>query len=587
MGSNQYFPPYAEPQSENIRVELDLTNYATKSDLSSIIHVDTSSFSLKSNLSHYELKNKYDNEFGDLKLKVPNISRLLQTSVFNSDINEIEGKITTAEGKIPDISNLATKTEVTTKVTAVKNKIPNIINLVTKTELKNVEDKITDVNGFVKKTDYATEISEIKNDYVTNAVLTSRLNDLKNTHIVDEVQKVDDKVKKNSSDIFAYESRLKQKEDLTNELEREISCLKGKGYFDNDGLENFLVFKPVFSSFKRTGANICTWKSTGVYNDDSVVLTANFSSSGAAPRLKNEHGKLNVAFSRIFLKQTKVAYNHGTVINIYIVYKLQKRTVSNPDFTVQNALFGAAKITKDPNTSHYKYSGFSICFDGNSSFSFGNRISANNVIIFGCDMSFSSHANNKANNIYVLGKDFVQGFQGATIYAEKMYKTDFTQQNKKFVLSLHYNGDASYLFVNGVQQLKFKGKNSEAARNLLCLGNVSVDFSTTNSTKTSMVTTIHGNVYYFSVDYWPISTPSIYDIHRYLMKKMILYRMFRLIKKSTDTCVNIGCKFICFNRLNKMRVIKKSRMQSKRSNNRQQIYGFSIQYQSKQMQWEL
>ena len=58
MGSNQYFPPYAEPQSENIRVELDLTNYATKSDLSSIIHVDTSSFSLKSNLSHYELKNK-------------------------------------------------------------------------------------------------------------------------------------------------------------------------------------------------------------------------------------------------------------------------------------------------------------------------------------------------------------------------------------------------------------------------------------------------------------------------------------------------------------------------------------------------
>ena len=51
MSSDQYFPPYAEPQSENIRVELDLTNYATKSDLNSITHVDTSSFALKTNLS--------------------------------------------------------------------------------------------------------------------------------------------------------------------------------------------------------------------------------------------------------------------------------------------------------------------------------------------------------------------------------------------------------------------------------------------------------------------------------------------------------------------------------------------------------
>ena len=61
--------------------------------------------------------------------------------------------------------------------------------MATKTGLKNVENKIPDSNAFVKKTDYATEISGIKNDYVTNAALTSQLNDLESQHIADEVKK--------------------------------------------------------------------------------------------------------------------------------------------------------------------------------------------------------------------------------------------------------------------------------------------------------------------------------------------------------------------------------------------------------------
>ena len=48
-------------------------------------------------------------------------------------------------------------------------------------------------------------------------------------------------------------------------------------------------------------------------------------------------------------------------------------------------------------------------------------------------MSFSSHSKNRSNPIYVLGKDFIQGINGTTIYAEKMYKTDFTEQDKNFV----------------------------------------------------------------------------------------------------------------------------------------------------------
>ena len=53
-------------------------------------------------------------------------------------------------------------------------------------------------------------------------------------------------------------------------------------------------------------------------------------------------------------------------------------------------------------------------------------------------MSFSKHANNKANNIYVMGKDHIQKINDTTIYAEKKFHTNFTKAEKKFVLSLHY-----------------------------------------------------------------------------------------------------------------------------------------------------
>ena len=95
----------------------------------------------------YVLKTKYDTEVGNLKLKIRDISGLLQTSVFISKITEVENKIINAEGKIPDIKNLASETELKT----VENKIPNIKNLASKTELTSVENKIPDVNGFVKK----------------------------------------------------------------------------------------------------------------------------------------------------------------------------------------------------------------------------------------------------------------------------------------------------------------------------------------------------------------------------------------------------------------------------------------------------
>ena len=133
------------------------------------------------------------------------------------------------------------------------------------------------------------------------------------------------------------------------------------------------------------------------------------------------------------MKQNKLGYAHGKIVNLYIVYELKNRRIDSPDFTVQNGLFGAVKITENANTSHYKYEGFGICFDGEPSFSFGNRIDAKNVIIFGVNTSNSSHSTNKTQNIYDLAKSFVQGINNTTIYAEKIYKTNFTEQSKKFV----------------------------------------------------------------------------------------------------------------------------------------------------------
>ena len=98
-------------------------------------------------------------------------------------------------------------------------------------------------------------------------------------------------------------------------------------------------------------------------------------------------------------------------------------------------------------------------------------------------MSFSNHANNRANNIYVLGKYFIQGINGTTLYAEKLYNIDFTQPDKRFVLSLHCNGDNSYLFVNGGEQLKFKSKVSYLDRNLSTLGNMSTKLALTKCGK--------------------------------------------------------------------------------------------------------
>ena len=82
-------------------------------------------------------------------------------------------------------------------------------------------------------------------------------------------------------------------------------------------------------------------------------------------------------------------------------------------------------------------------------------------------------------------------------------------------MSLHYNKENSYLFVNGTKIIKFKSKDPEILPYPLCLGNISGNWSVDNVKKTGL----NGYVYDFSVDYDAITVDNILDIHKYLLKK--------------------------------------------------------------------
>ena len=173
--------------------------------------------------------------------------------------------------------------------------------------------------------------------------MTSRLNDLKSQHSATEVKTIDDKTKKNASDILGFESRLKQKEDIVDEVHRENALTSGKDS-DMDAV------------------------SIGTTDLSSLV----------------HNGLMSVKLAGAYFKQTKlIRPNNNNVINIYIVYKIEP-IFRLSGYTVHNALFGSVKITKNAtDTSKHKYKGYGICFDEGGAFSKRGINNGRNVLIFG------------------------------------------------------------------------------------------------------------------------------------------------------------------------------------------------------------
>ena len=168
---SQYFPSYRSPEG-NIKVELDLSNYATKTDLKNVTHVHVISFASKTNLASLKtevdkidagklktvpvdldkLSNVVKNdvvkktEYDKLVVKVNGIdtTNVVKKTKYEKDGSDFEDKITKIDKKIPDISDLVKKTDFNATITEVEGKIPSITGLATNSALTVVENKIPD-----------------------------------------------------------------------------------------------------------------------------------------------------------------------------------------------------------------------------------------------------------------------------------------------------------------------------------------------------------------------------------------------------------------------------------------------------------
>ena len=176
---SEYFPKPFKSFERNINVQVDLSNYATKTDLKNVTHVDTSSFALKANLAN--LKTEVDKLDVDKLVPITaDLSKLsnvvkndvkktvydkMVTKVNNIDTSDFVLKTkyntnkTELKKKIPNVTDFVKKA----KLTELENKIPDVSNLATKTALTIVENKIPDVSNLIKKTDCNIKMTEIEN----------------------------------------------------------------------------------------------------------------------------------------------------------------------------------------------------------------------------------------------------------------------------------------------------------------------------------------------------------------------------------------------------------------------------------------
>ena len=171
---SQYSPKPYELSGGDINIKVDLYNYAIKNDLKSVTHVDISSIALKSNLA--SLKTEVDklridkltpvcNDLANLSKKTEKLNNIdtigfVLKTTYDTNKSDLEKKISDADKKNPDTSELAKKIDLNAKITEIENKIPSITNLAANSQLTGVENKIPDVSSLVKKTDYNTKISD-------------------------------------------------------------------------------------------------------------------------------------------------------------------------------------------------------------------------------------------------------------------------------------------------------------------------------------------------------------------------------------------------------------------------------------------
>ena len=401
--------------------------------------------------------------------------------------------LTTAENEMPSVNSLVKKQTITQKLLKLKNKLTD----------HNHEKYIT--------TPEFNTLAAV----IFNARLT-QVNLITNTDFDAKLSSINRKITKNKTKHLLVENELNKLKTF------DSSYFIGKSHFEEDGTQNYLVFQLLNKYFKRvlgvsTGNYIYFWKSKEFFDEN---ITAPTTSDYRLNPLLNYYGtKTRIWFDGNCLKQDKVRFNHGKVVNICIIYEIIKIAIigSRDNYpTLQNALLGAVKLTKNADINKYKYSAYGIKFDTRSHFSLPSGENSQNVIIFGEDMSSSTKIGNKKKYILILGKGLTHVLEH-TLNTEKMYSINFSKRDTNFFLSLHYIGANSYLFVNGTKIIKFKAKDSEIVATSLCLGKILKDWSVDNMLRTG----ISWYVYDFSGDYDATDVDDMLGIHKYLMKKII------------------------------------------------------------------
>ena len=223
--------------------------------------------------------------------------------------------------------------------------------------------------------------------------------------------------------MLSYEHKLKQREDIINDLERYASYFRGKKYFDGrDGAQNSLVFKVGEKYFKNNfGSNsskIKIWKSNGLFSQ-SLDLSGTVGTANDI-KMSKPITPAYVMFNpkESFFEQKKEnIIKSGSIVNTYIVYSLAQKTI-NSDNVLKNCLFGATKVTKPGDTTNadkYIYSDYGLGFDRTIQFTHPQGAMARNIIIFGVNSSSSVHATNKTQNILILGHDLTQKVNSTSI----------------------------------------------------------------------------------------------------------------------------------------------------------------------------
>ena len=171
---------------------------------------------------------------------------------------------------------------------------------------------------------------------------------------------------------------------------RLSSYFIGKSHFEEDGTQNYLVFQPIYRYFNGVSGvgsvnYVYSWKSKG-FSDENITAPTT-SDYKLNPELTFFGTKTKLEFNGSCLKQDKITYYHGKVVNIYIVYEISWNINISNYPTLENCLLGAVSLTKNADIDKYKYSGYEIGFDRLGFYALPSGRTGRNVIIFGVDMS--------------------------------------------------------------------------------------------------------------------------------------------------------------------------------------------------------